>query len=200
MKLFDKNDWLGGALPGKDRQALPITVITVTTVGVAVFAPSSALSSWGVTAVHTVMCAACVLLLLRRGEMVSGTGKWFFANSAVLFNPFYEFRLYSREAWVCADIALAIALYMAFYRKEELAPKRKAIEWAFLVGGYVSWFVLGQIAVWAMPRLLNENPRFDELLVFPLLLAGITWFAIIAIGIPIGIFLLVSDFSKSIRR
>jgi len=200
MKLFDKNDWLGGALPGKDRQALPITVIIVTTVGVAVFVPSSALSTWGVTAVHTVMCAACVLLLLRRGEMVSGAEKWFFANSAVLFNPFYEFRLYSREAWVCADIALAIALYMAFYRKEELAQKRKAIEWAFLVGGYVSWFVLGQIAVWAMPRLLNENPRFDELLVFPLLLAGITWFAIIAIGIPIGIFLLVSDFFKSIRR
>ena len=128
MKLFDKNDWLGGALPGKDRLALPITVIIVTTVGIAVFAPSDALSAWGVTAIHTVMCAACVLLLLRRGRMLSGAEMWFFGNLAVLFNPFYEFRLYSREAWICADIALAVALYMALYRKEELAPKWKAIE------------------------------------------------------------------------
>ena len=172
----------------------------MTTVGIAVFAPSSAISTWVVTAVHTVMCAACVLLLLRRAHMLSGAEMWLFANSAVLFNPFVEFRLYSREAWICADIALAIALYMALYRKEELAPTRKAVEWAFLVGGYVSWFVLGQIAVWAMPRLLNENPRLDKLLVLPLLLAGITWLAMMAIMIPIGIFLLLSDFFKAIKR
>src|ERR1035437_6286079 len=146
------------------------------------------------------MCAACVLLLLRRGQMLSGAEKWFFANSAVLFNTFYEFRLYSRGAWICADIALAIALYVALYREEELTSKWKALEWAFLVGGYVSWFVLGQIAVWAMPRLLNENPRLDELLVLPLLLAGITWLAMMAIMILGGIFLLLSDFFKAIRR
>ena len=200
MKIFDRNDWFGGALPGEDRLALPITLIIVMTVGIAVFAPPSAFSTWGVTVVRTVMCLACVLILLRRGHMISGAESWFFGNSAVLFNPFYEFRLYSREAWIFADIALAIALYMALYRKEKLAPKWKAFEWAFLVGGYVSWFVLGQIAVWAMPRLLNQNPRLDELLVFPLLLAGITWFAILAVGIPIGIFLLLSDFFKAIRR
>ena len=51
-----------------------------------------------------------------------------------------------------------------------------------------------------MPRLLNENPKLDELLVFPLLLAGITWLAMMAIMIPIGIFLLLSDFFKAIKR
>jgi hypothetical protein len=132
--------------------------------------------------------------------MLSGAEMWFFGNSAVLFNPFYEFRLYSREAWICADIALAVALYIALYRKEELAPKWKAIGWAFLVGGYVAWFVLGLIAVWAIPSLLTQYPTLNALLCLPFCLAGVTWLAMMAIMILGGIFLLLLDFFGAIRR
>jgi hypothetical protein len=153
---------------GKDPWALPLTIAMGVTVFVGKVVPSTVLGEEGFRVIHALFCAACVLVLVRRADLLRNAEHWILCNVAVLYNPIWPYRLYERERWALVNLITTVMLARFLYRTNRPTDQWNAGLKGFLIGVYVASFIAeGVLAGIPDPRV----QRVQEVLTLPVTLA-----------------------------
>jgi len=140
--------------------------------------PSDFLGSWGFIAIRCLFAGACILVGFRRSAVIVPVEAWVLCNLVVLFNPFYQFRLYERQRWAWVDLGTAALLITLLHRTEKPDSGWRSGLVGFLIAVYV-FSLFGKSVI--------VDPEWSEIVWLPIRLAGGVYVAVCIVALGIGL-------------
>lgn len=171
------------------RDPWATTIIAVIAIAVIAGAPvfADVVEGSALIATRTILCAACIVVAVRRLDVLTGGELWILLNLAVLYNPIVPFALYERDRWFWLQLATGIALGLILHRVERPSRKWGAGIIGFIVGVYTASVLAESIVVGQVDR------SHHAVLALPVSLAAATFLLVLAATLLGGAILVVCE-------